>query len=63
MAGRERLVNTLKHLNAISAKRAFHSSVTLLNILAHNTACDVAKNKASHFKTKSAYNVPCADIT
>ena len=57
------LSNTLKHLNAISAKRAFHSSVTLLNILAHNTACDVAKNKASHFKSKSAYNVPCADIT
>ena len=39
----------------------FLSSVTLLNILAHNTACDVAKNKASHFKTKSAYNaLQCA---
>ena len=50
---------TLKHLNAISAKRYFLYSVTLFNTLAHNTACDVWQKKfiksslsMSHFKIK-----------
>ena len=50
---------TLKHQNAISAKRSFLYSVTLFNTLAHNTACDVWQKKfiksslsMSHFKIK-----------
>ena len=53
------LYYTLKHLNAISAKRYFLYSVTLFNTLAHNTACDVCEKKFIkssffmwHFKNK-----------
>ena len=49
---RERLASaltlsyTLKHLNAISAKKSFLSNVTLFNTLAHNTACDVCEKNS-----------------
>ena len=50
---RERLASaltlsyTLKHLNAISAKKSFLSNVTLFNTLANNNACDVCEKNSS----------------